>query len=907
MQKQRGEDCAFRLLIFASAYHFDTRVREFEKHRGSAPLAKHFFVHFFRACDEWSSKEPSFETAMKHRFGDDKAFWPRFDLDAGRYSLIMFECLERDQIKEQTPHNFQNDFISSLVKIPAIAVQTYGTDQMKRLQAMAEHVARGSTLMLIDSRNRPDKSSQDLDCAKKELNNFAKRLHADRDEAGNISRSRADWYSTSAMAFIRRAVDSELRTLRASLEGAGGPAGGKKAAKAKRQSTQWLHEAIAAIRCGKQQRDQERSGGQSSAMNHESNFNEKQGEILVKATDMLMRYVGSELQWEAETRHRRCRQAIEALKQTTSLKELKGKLEDGWPALRGCTLHFYKDAEKLAEDFECFHMRDNGEPNAENWYKGQKMLVVQDGGDGGQYESGEKFELAKRELIDMLQKQFWGSYNMDRETKFEEAFAMQEDKWMAAYEIFKSEDVYTGSLYDLQDCSKRLSDIAKIDYLPAQNSYEALILIRRAWTLHDVFDYHALNYKMIAKSSTFIMLLLSTALVSLVAATSLLTKDRLPFNWDTIEPNLMLGLSLGSSFVAGFSTLLEPTRKWLHLRGAALHLESEIWKFRTRMGDYSGGAAARAAFSREVAEREAEAVFKQMLLNIQEKVGGAGLKRTPFYSVATTADDDDGDDGQESALRKQMKHTRHGQFKVGSFAKGSPKKDMDNFHTPQLPEGYVRHRLLPLRDFYQKKIPKCAGEYRLYQACLLLSSVASVLIVSMSSAQALTAVVAAISASVMAWQEFTGVEKKLDRHSNIANILEQTLLWWQALPADEKKDLNNTEKLIISVEALIAGERVAWMSDTQQAAAKMKKQLEQRSGEEATPADQSIAVGKALSPRRRAGRPREACPKGAAAQPAALPLGAAAVENSSIEVGPYGLFGPYPMSSKEPGQITKAR
>jgi len=100
-------------------------------------------------------------------------------------------------------------------------------------------------------------------------------------------------------------------------------------------------------------------------------------------------------------------------------------------------------------------------------------------------------------------------------------------------------------------------------------------------------------------------------------------------------------LSLSGSLVTGFVSLVEPSRKWFKLRGGALRLESEIWKFRTRMGAYQSNFGVVPTYGRDVVDRQSEAAFKEMLASVQEKVSGAGLKRTRFYSNPTTVADSD--------------------------------------------------------------------------------------------------------------------------------------------------------------------------------------------------------------------------------------------------------------------------
>merc|ERR1740121_1852674 len=300
---------------------------------------------------------------------------------------------------------------------------------------------------------------------------------------------------------------------------------------------------------------------------------------------------------------------------------------------------------------------------------------------------------------------------------------------------------------------------------------------------------------------------------------------------------MLLALSLGGSLVAGLMTLVEPSRKWTSLRSASLTIESEVWKFRTRMGEYGGDTQAFSTIGRADAERRATECLSRHLQRVQENVMGSGLKRTSFYSVATTA----ADTLEKAALGKEslkgmpphlrnISYIRHGQFNVTEW-KGetrfgrktcpmaSARPQDDNHHSPALPEDYIKARLVPMRDFYQRKIPGYYQRHRFYQCFILFASILSALIAT-TSVSAVNSVLATLASMVAAWQEFTTVEKKLERTSSVATSLENLLLWWQSVPMEEKKIISNIETLVMTTEGSIAGLSAATLAETSQATKK---------------------------------------------------------------------------------------
>jgi len=375
------------------------------------------------------------------------------------------------------------------------------------------------------------------------------------------------------------------------------------------------------------------------------------------------------------------------------------------------------------------------------------------------------------------------------------------------------------------------------------------VLLRRAWTLHDLFTNHALFYKRAARWTFFFMLLMGVLVVFITTLSALVGKDNLPSNWVTQERNLLLAISFGNTFITGCVAFLEPTRKWTKLRGAALTIKSEIWKFRTRMGDYSGGIDALSTLARNQAESAVQRRFANFLNYIQESVKqGAGLSRSDLYAIATTSPDtlvprgrgDLGNTGDRfkgllPALPKNKstraikgafdkvsgslpRHLRdpdyikHGQFRLPG--QRPLDHDEDNFHSPALPDDYIRFRLIPMRDYYQQRIPGVWRKYFFCQVFLIIASVASALIAATSQVAA-TAIVASLAGGVKAWQEFTAVEQKLDRCSTVANALENTLQWWQGLPEEEKKVKEHISSLVMTTEGHVASETASFVRDAQ--------------------------------------------------------------------------------------------
>mmetsp|Transcript_94369 Transcript_94369/g.244223 ORF Transcript_94369/g.244223 Transcript_94369/m.244223 type:complete len:878 (-) Transcript_94369:88-2721(-) len=852
VRRQLGEACPFRLLIFARTPYFHVRSKD----PGSA-------AQQVRAVNQvWNSLDDEvMEAALRTRFGDDVAFWPQAEFPPGDYAMIMTECVQSKDRKMvvETESNLQNDFISDLAKhLPVIVLQTYGSERVSTtISSMADLVNSGLPLVLIDSRPRSAESNiADLEAAKKELDDLSESLHqpseADGREAGLV-----DNFTSSLLAFVKRTLDKKLQ---------------HDDEASKKQAGTWLWQAI-------KLKQRERTDRQSTAaavkrhkslslIKKQSGSTEKTDKDansdLVVATDMVMRYMGRELEWESKVLQERCTDAINDIGRAEDWQELRERLEENWMKVRSMCFHSYKEVEAFCKDNQWCELVDHGKdtPN------GRKQLVVKP-----EFTKGVDFIEARGLLEQLLMQDFQVGRDWDSNNKTEKKFYSQEGLWLALYDLLKAPNVYTGNLHNLKPLERKLFSIAQIDRLPQENSLEALVLLRRAWTLVDIFSASARRYKFLAKLSYMFLLSLGVLVVAITVLSAMFADSFIA----TQQRNALLVAALGGTMISGFTTIIDPARKWMQLRGGALALESEIWKFRTRVGEYQPTGGSLSLLGRREADRAAECVFEKALMMVQDKVQqSSGLKETSFYAQATATDDiympqdavDDPDSSERCSclVRLQRKifeasyrwggptargpddtpmgvgrmsyaHMKHGQYEGNSRMKQHPGSHQDSYHFPATPHEYVRWRLMPQLKFYQGRIPQYAMRRRVFQFLLLLSSIGSALLVSIGEYQ-WTAIVSAASGALAAWQEFVGMAKKLERYSSVSSALSNVLMSWQALPEVDQSNLKNVEAVVERTESLLGSEHAAWLSDAQQAMKMMKeaaaeqKQREQQQAQE---------------------------------------------------------------------------
>jgi hypothetical protein len=221
----------------------------------------------------------------------------------------------------------------------------------------------------------------------------------------------------------------------------------------------------------------------------------------------------------------------------------------------------------------------------------------------------------------------------------------QRETWrIRAEALLKHPKLHSMNVHEhLQDARKIVENLVKLERLPQRNNIEGLRLIRQAWDDYDRTWYLASRYKILAKVTFFLQIVLGlltiaatvthmqfeqTAVqaefckefVSLASCASLLTeaqKDKLktckelghskPIKNVTItedsdfltELKAQFGdylpflddavflLPIMSAFVLTIFAFLNPQARWRNLRNCACTLESMTWLYRTRVEPFT--------------------------------------------------------------------------------------------------------------------------------------------------------------------------------------------------------------------------------------------------------------------------------------------------------------------------------
>lgn len=337
--------------------------------------------------------------------------------------------------------------------------------------------------------------------------------------------------------------------------------------------------------------------------------------------------------------------------------------------------------------------------------------------------------------------------------------------------------------------------LVKLDRLPIQNSLEGLLLLQECWCEYDVAMHLADKYKRLSKVLFVTQLLIGWAIVFVGTA----QREFGAATWQ----HVVFGLSIVITLVFSFDALLNCKARWRQLRSAAGFMESIIYMYRARVGPFE-------VTSVQTDSRTPEIELYSSLVKWRSDLVQSG-------------------DLQLSALMKQYPTSifKHGQAKgnkTGAKTDGGEVvvltkiraghegyDSCDNFHSPILPDMYVKLRLNTWLAFYEQRIPHYA-RFRSTLRVILILLAAAASVVSAYGYSQWALVITSAAAMVTSWVEFADHGKKTERYTRAVVEIKNLKSRWTCFMEEEKAAPANIAYLVQAGESIISNERVAWMS-----------------------------------------------------------------------------------------------
>jgi len=275
-----------------------------------------------------------------------------------------------------------------------------------------------------------------------------------------------------------------------------------------------------------------------------------------------------------------------------------------------------------------------------------------------------------------------------------------------------------------------------------------------------------------------------------------------------------------ASILVSVDSLFNAKMRWRQLRSGAGALESLIWCYRTRVG----------AFELSNADsRLPETALRKAVVDWRDNLVAGG-------------------DLQVSGMAKKYPPNvhSHGQFKEGKLEVVD-----DDFYSPVQPKKYIKMRIEPSIEFYQKRVPEYAKQRYMLKFFILACTFSATLMTRYKFA-VLVVAVSSGAAAITSWQEFADTARKTERYTRAVFALNNLLSWWNSLGEVEKASRTTISELIHSAEAIISDERLGWISTAQSQPTGAETDSEQAeesktSGNEKKQAQSSVRTSAALS------------------------------------------------------------
>ena len=234
--------------------------------------------------------------------------------------------------------------------------------------------------------------------------------------------------------------------------------------------------------------------------------------------------------------------------------------------------------------------------------------------------------------------------------------------------------------------------------------------------------------------------------------------------------------SLLLSIVVAVDAFIQPRKNWLVLRNAAVTLESTVWQFRMREGD----------FKENIRDHNApEENLKKALFNWQSKLSERSSSINIMYKGLNEKDE-----------KKSMSYC--------------PKDDDDHYSSITGDE-YLKVRVEPLKKRYQSKIR--SNVLHQYTPQILIASLGAIIaFISELGHAAVVAILIAFGSVFSTWVEFRDYQTKSQLYMDAIAACKVHETKWNGLSKLKGRSKTETAELVIGVEDIVRQVMAGWSS-----------------------------------------------------------------------------------------------
>ena len=391
---------------------------------------------------------------------------------------------------------------------------------------------------------------------------------------------------------------------------------------------------------------------------------------------------------------------------------------------------------------------------------------------------------------------------------------MLRERWNAYYHILRSESFHGANIADTAGISLLISNLVKKDRLPDENTAQGLELLREAWCVVDVCMHVSGRYKIMAKTS-FVLSILVTIVITLVTVLrSELEAEMDPMSEKPGPDFLLFLLSLALTMLGSVTAFYNPSHRWRRLRGMAMTMEAYIWQYRTRTDRFKQESGR---------SRQPDLALQRTIASVREEVLASGdVSHTAWSKTYPLGIFNHGQFGPPPKCGGDRRRGR-GHGGGGGFFRVAPVPDggggprlvesveEDDHFSPLNPDSYATLRIQRQVEFYRSRLPHYERTHSLCQLTLILATSLGAFITFIGLSR-FVAVVSVAAAGLTAWLEFHNTANKLHRYNRSVCALNNLTTWWGSLSDIERAGLGTINRFVLTGEGIVAGELAAWMS-----------------------------------------------------------------------------------------------
>ena len=278
--------------------------------------------------------------------------------------------------------------------------------------------------------------------------------------------------------------------------------------------------------------------------------------------------------------------------------------------------------------------------------------------------------------------------------------------------------------------------------------------------------------------------------LSLLKVPSLIKGSRTHWTWLGWLRYPIIVIPIVTAILLAYYNKFRPANKWILLRGSAEAIKREIYRYRSRTGDY-------------------------------------GKDR-----LTTNSRDDVFNERLEPVSRRLMQtEVNHGALKPydGPLPPKEVAQKNDDGFSFLTPERYIELRLEDQLNYYSNKTPKLETQIKQMQVAILVAGGVGTLLAAVGAelwVALTTALATALTTSIASRQ----LDETLVRYNQSAADLANVRDWWTKLSPASKRNPKNIDQLVEVTEKVLETELSGWVQRMENALAQLK--AEEETGEE---------------------------------------------------------------------------